>query len=477
MIVGRVLNGELRTLDKLRERVRIAEGLDRNKSLSKAARERGLACLRRFRERLAHLPDSSVRAVGTNTFRLAQDARRFVLEAEEALGRPIDIVSGQEEARLIYLGVSHHVPSEPARRLVIDIGGGSTECILGEGFDVIRAESLSMGCVGYSSRFFSSGSSRRSDFDEAVVAARLKLSDLESWIEPGGWDVCIGASGTVHAIKNIIVESGWSSEVITYEALRKLRKALLQFESPLEAELPGLRVDRKPVLPGGLAILMAFFQSLKLDSMRVSSGALREGVLYDLFGRIHQEDVRERTVRSFMQRYQVDAKKARRVEKTALMFFDQVAASWKLDRPEFRRMLSWASRLLEIGLTISHSGFHKHSEFLVANSDMAGFSNNEQAIVSALVRAHRGKIPREVFEDLHIKSKHALRLCALLRLSVLLNRSQRGRELPPLELHQEGNRLTLTAPEDWWQERALTRADLTKEASLLESWGMELVPA
>ncbi|MGE3164783.1 MAG: exopolyphosphatase [Planctomycetota bacterium] len=466
MIVGRVINGELRTQDRLRERVRIAGGLDPEGEIDEQAQQRGLECLGRFRERLRGLPEDCVRAVGTSTFRRASNVRQFLRRAEEVLGHPIEVVSGQEEARLVYLGVAHNVPPEPARRLVIDIGGGSTECILGEGFDVIRAESRELGCVRYSQEFFPQGLIERDAFDRAVIAARLELPDAGDWVEPFEWDLCLGASGTAHAVRSILRESGWATDGITLDGLRRLRKALLAVGRAEAVDLPGLGTDRKAVLPGGLAILTAVFETFELTHMTTAPGGLREGLLFDLFGRFRHEDVRERTVRNFMQRYHVDDAKARRVERTALGFLGQ-AQAWRLDEPHgLRRLLGWAARLHEIGLAISHNGFHKHGEFLIANSDMPGFSNDEQRIMAALVRSQRSRIPTRIFADLpHVRPKQALRLCILLRLAVLLNRSHAGRTLPPIGIEVEKNTVRLRTPTGWLDEHPLTRADLKAEAA------------
>lgn len=474
MVVGRVLNGTLRTQDKLRERVRIAGGLTKRGGLTEEAQLRGLGCLERFSERLQNLPEDCVRAVGTNAFRSARNARAFLERAEEVLGHPIEIVSGQEEARLIYLGVAHDIAPEPSRRLVVDIGGGSTECILGEGFDLIRAESLETGCVSFSQRYFPDGKLCRDSFDQAMIAAQQELPDPEEWADESDWDTCIGTSGTAHAVRAILTENGWADDCITYEGLRKLRKALIGFGQAEEVDLAGLRSDRKAVLPGGLAILLAVFKTFEPGQMVTAPGGLREGLLYDLFGRFRHEDVRERTVRAFMTRYQVDGGKARRVEKLALELLAQ-AGNWKLDRPAFRLLLAWSARLHEVGLAISHSGFHKHGEFLVAHSDMPGFSNDEQSVVAALVRFHRQKIVATAFEDLpHIKPKQAIRLCILLRLSVLLNRSRSGRKLPPIEMQVEKSRIRLHAPEEWLESHPLTRADLKSEAAQLSTIDYEL---
>lgn len=475
MIMARHLAGELRVFDRLRERVQIAAGLDTERRIDEPAQQRALECLGRFRERLQALPGVHVRAVGTSTFRRARNARDFLERAEEVLGHPVEVISGQEEARLIYLGVAHNVAPEPSRRLVVDIGGGSTEVILGEGFEVVEARSLAAGCVDHTRRFFPTGEITAPRYDQAVIAARLEIADATALFDPSGWDIALGASGTVHAVAAILRETGWSPEGITLEGLRRLRKALLAARTADALDVAGLRPDRKPVLAGGLAILEAFFESGGPERFAAAPGALREGLLYDLLGRLSHEDVRDRTIRSFMRRYHVDEAKARRVERTALRLLAQ-AGSWKLDDPESRQLVSWAARLHEIGLAISHTSYHKHGAFLIAHSDMAGFSNDAQLLVSTLVRAHRRKVPPRLFEDLpHLKPKQARRLATVLRLAVLLNRSRGEGPPPPVTLEADKARCVLHFPAGWLEAHPLTRTDLEDEASLIRAWGYDLV--
>ncbi|HEY3495374.1 MAG TPA: exopolyphosphatase, partial [Polyangiaceae bacterium] len=425
MIVARVDAGQLHVVDRLRERVRLAQGLDAEKNLTPAAMERALACLNRFGQRVRDLPQGAVRAAGTNTLRQARNSAEFLERAGELLGHPIEIIAGREEARIIYLGVAHSVPADDGRRLVIDIGGGSTECILGEGFESVATESLFMGCVSYTTRFFASGKLERDDFRRAETAAMLELRSLEYRYKTLGWQTCYGSSGTALAIAEILNGPGFGEQGVTRKGLKKLRAALCEAGHVNRLDLPGLDPDRALVLPGGLAILMAAFKSLGIEKMEPAFGALREGLLYDLLGRVGHEDVRERTIRWLAERNHVDTGHAARVERTALYCLDQVAPAWTLDRSEARHYLIWAARLHEIGLEIAHTGYHRHGAYIIENADMPGFSKDEQKMLAAIVHAHRRKFRREAFATLNAGRSHvAIRLALLFRLAYCLNRSR-----------------------------------------------------
>jgi exopolyphosphatase/guanosine-5'-triphosphate,3'-diphosphate pyrophosphatase len=413
--------------------------------------------------------------VGTNTFRRARNARGFLDQAVEALGHNIEIISGQEEARLIYLGVSQSLSDDTERRLVVDIGGGSTECIIGEDFDPMQAASLYMGCVSYSREFFPGGVIETDAMRRAETAALVELETIERRFRTLGWQSAVGSSGTILAIERIHRENGWSREGITPKGLRKLQKALIQAGHTDNLDIPGLEKERAPVLPGGLAILRAVFEALEIKRMLPSIGALREGVLFDLVGRSRHEDIRDRTVEQFVSHYHVDPVQADRVEGTVVQCLDQLEESWELENPEFRKLLVWAARLHEIGLTISYSGYHRHGEYLIANSEMPGFSRNDQQLLAALVRNHRRNVVRNHFEKFRkVNVTQALRLCTLLRFAILLNRGRSPHPLPHFKLHAEGDKLEVYFPQEWLDERPLTRADLEKESATLKKSGITL---
>ncbi len=478
LIVTRLKGGEFHVVDRLRERVNFAAGLDGARHITPEATERALDCLRRFGQRVNEMPRSCVRAVGTNTLRQARNSSVFLERAEEALGHPIEVISGREEARLIYLGVAQTNPKIDGRRLVIDIGGGSTECILGDGFEIVDADSLYMGCVSYTARFFPEGRLDETAFERAEVAAELEVQPIARGYKKLGWHQVLGCSGTIHSIAAILQANGWSElrEQISLKGLRRLRRAMVAAGNIAALSLPGLTEDRRSVIAGGVAILLALFQDLGITDMVTSAGALREGALYDLLGRIHHEDVRERTIRWFQERYHVDTDHAERVERTALSLFRQACVDWTPHDPDHaEQQLHWASRLFEIGLAINHTGHHKHGSYLVQHAYMAGFSRGEQQILAALILNSRRKVHREALESLDpLRRDDVLMLAVLFRLAVQLNRS-RDADLPRFVLRlKDRERLRLVFPEGWLAERPLTLASLEEEAAHLSSFGVQV---
>lgn len=471
MVVGRVVDGQLHVIDRLRQGVRLAAGLDQKGQITAPARDRALACLEQFGQRLRGMRPEHVRAVGTNTFRQAQRARAFIRDCEKALGHPIEVLAGTEEARLIYLGVAHDLSDDAGRRLVVDIGGGSTECIVGEHFEPLEAHSLYMGCVSYGERFFPGGRVRPRAFEKARIAARLELRTIERRYRALGWDECRGSSGTVAHIAAILRANGWSRDGITAKGLRKLGKTLVAAGSADALELEGLDPSRLDVLPGGVAILQAVFDALAIERMRAASGALREGLLYDLLGRIRHEDVRDLTIRRLCERYHVDREQAARVERTALRCLEQTAAAWHLDLKSSQQLLSWAAWLHEVGLSIAYTGYHKHSAYIVEHSDMPGFSVEDQQQLANLILAHRRKIPPQVLAP---DSTVRLELCVLLRLAVCLNRNRSPHPRGTFSLAVRARGLEIRFESGWLDEHPLTRADLEQEAERLDTVGFEL---
>jgi len=475
MVVARMVNGQPILVDRLRERVALAEGLDDKKRLTPGMQAKALEAMHRFGQRLRDMPRGSVRAVGTNTLRQARNTRAFLVRARRALGHPIEVISGREEARLIYGGVAHSLADDPGKRLVVDIGGGSTECIIGERFEPLATDSLYMGCVTFSLRFFPKGEIGRKRMDEAVIAAQREVAPLEQHYRALGWERAVGASGTILAIESILRAKGWSERGITAGGLRKLRKVVVDARRTQALHFPGMPAERAGVLPGGLAILIAIFESLQIERMSITTGSLREGLLYDLLGRMRHEDARERTIRQFTQRYHVDNEQAGRVEHTALACLEQVARRWGLRDPEHRRLLTWAARVHEMGLSVNYSGYHKHGAYIAEHADMPGFSREDQQVLAALVGGHRRKLPMEVFRELPpARSRDALALCVLLRLAVTLNRIRSAREVPAPRLSAQGHRLRLRFPRGWLRQHPLTRADLDEEAALLRTAGVRL---
>ena len=476
LLIARSIDGNLRVIDRLRDRVALAGGLDGRKRLSASTQRRALVTLERFGQRLASLPHESIRAVGTNTLRQAANAPEFLERACRALGTTIEVISGQEEARLIYVGVAHSMASERRgkRRLVVDIGGGSTECIVGVGDEPRLTESLYMGCVAWTQKYFPKGQLRRGAFERAVLAARVELEPIELRFRKASWDRAIGSSGTILAVDAVLRDTGWSTRGITRQGLRRLTEAALAARDVRSLTLPGLTTERALVLPGGLAILVALFDAFGIEQMTASTGALREGLLHDLVGRIRHEDARDRSVRGLCERLSVDGDHARRVERTALNLFDQIANDWKLDG-DARLHLAWAARLHEAGLSVAHAGFHKHGAYLAEHSDLAGFSRSGQQLVATLIRCHRRKIPLGVVTGLSgMEPRATARLCALLRLAALFNRNRSVRPLPKIEAKAAGRSLHLRLPKGWLSSHALTAADLEEEVNLLRPLSLTL---
>ena len=476
LVVGRFVGGHLDVVDRLREPVRLAAGLDGHKRLRRDAVERALACLRRFGQRLRGMPAPSVRAVGTNTLRSARNGEAFRREAQRVLGHPIEVIAGREEARLIYLGVAHALAGDGERRLVIDIGGGSTECIVGSGFTPVYRESLYTGCVSASRRFFPRGRIGKRAMKRAVIAARVEFEPIERRYRDAGWRSAVGCSGTIKAIAAIARAAGWCGDGIDREALRRLRRELVRAGHVDALRLRELKDDRRPVLPGGVAVLSAALDALDVEHLDVSEMALREGLLFDLIGRIRHEDVRDTTVQRRVERYQIDAAQGERVSRTALALHRQVAAAWGIGTGDAEQLLGWAARLHEAGLFVSHGQYHKHGAYLLANGDMSGFSRQAQSALSSLVRGHRRKFPVPVFEQLTTgEARRMRRLCVLLRLSVVLNRAREDGFLPGVEAKaEEEEALTLSFPAGWLDAHPLTRADLEQEQAYLAAAGIGL---
>ncbi len=476
MIVTQVVQGRLRVLDRLREMVQLAAGLNKKENLSKRAQQRALACLSRFGERLRGLPPGSVRVVGTNTLRKARNAAEFIAAAQRALGHPVEIIGGREEARLIYLGVAHSLGDSVGQRLVVDIGGGSTELIIGRGLEPLHVESLGIGCVQGSAGHFPGGALSRVNFERAQLAARQELLPHVARYRSLGWSEVIGASGTINAVQEVLRAQGWSDDGITLAGLCKLRKRLIAARRVKGLKLEGLRSERAAVFPGGVAILIAIFESLGITRMVYAEGALREGVLHDMRGRgTRGKDVRERSVQWLAARAGIDAAQAQRVARSAVLLLQQVAQAWHLQAPEDARMLKWAAQLHEAGLAVSHAQYHKHGAYLAEQSDMAGFSRRDQQWLAALILAQRGRIPVEAFRRLPGRLRLAgMRLCVLLRLALVLHRSRSARRLPRVLLKAAGKGMTLTLPAAWAVRQPLTCADLQAEVVCLKSTGIRL---
>ena len=485
MLVAQVVNTpsgtQLRPIDTLRETVRLAAGLTDNKLLGNDAYQRGLSAIRRFGERIRGFDPSKVRAVATNTLRVAKNAQNFVNDAQDALGFPIEVIAGVEEARLIYIGAAHEVSAVQGNRLVVDIGGGSTELIVGKGYEPKLMESLYIGCVSHSMRFFPKGNIDAHAFKEAELAARREIQVIAGNYLKSGWKQVIGSSGTARALADIIAENNFNGQgdgltmgrvntgsgLITREGLRAMKKHLLKYEHVNDIQLGGLKDERRGVWPGGLAIMLAVFDELGIESMEVTDAALRVGVLYDLLGRSQHHDMRYVTVEQFMQRYTVDRDQATRVGNLAAEFLDQLPKPDSESRAENIALLQWAANLHEIGLSISHNGYHKHSAYIAGNADMPGFSKNDQARLAALLIGHAGKLGKLAtnpgFQD--------WRMLFCLRLAQVLCRGRSDANLPKVKVSEDDGSYLVSLSREWADAHPLTEFSLQKEAAEWERIG------
>lgn len=476
LAIARVDHGEVKKVVSMSEKVQLGAGLDENKNLTEAAQQRGLSCLARFVGRLSSVQPTRLRIVATNALRQAKNGQEFIEKAAEILPKPIEIIAGREEARLIYLGVSHTM-ANGGKRLVVDIGGGSTEFIIGEEFEPIYTESLQMGCVAFTKAYFADGDITVKAFNKAVVAATKELSAIATRYKEKGWETVVGSSGTIKACRQLLIGMGLSDEQesVTREGLEKLKDKILKYKHVSELDFSGLKEDRRAVLPAGLAILYAIFETMQIDRLTYSDGALREGVMYDLLGRFKHEDIRDRSVQALVGRYGADLKQAERVVKTAQKLFDDVAEKLNLTN-EDSDLLRRAAYLHEIGLAISHGGYHRHGAYLLEHSDIPGFSQIDQNYLSHLVGHHRRKIKNETKVDvLKNASIRLVYLCLLLRLAVLLNHSRSDQMLPAIELqvlNEQQWQLSVSGDAKQWP---LLVADLHDEQAQFRHWDIDLI--
>ncbi|MGB3277546.1 MAG: Ppx/GppA phosphatase family protein [Castellaniella sp.] len=457
--------------DKLRELVALANGMDEHKRINAATLDQALAALRRFGERLRGFPPANVRAVATNTFRVARNAAEFLPAAERALGFPIEIISGQEEARLIYLGVIQDLPLSSHRRLVIDIGGGSTEFVIGLGDHPLELASLELGCTTWTRQFFPQGRITEARMSQAVLAARGTIETIASRYRSTGWQEAYGSSGTAKGLLAILLENGLSLRDITLEGMERLRAALVRAGEVRLQDWAGLKAERVPVLPGGLAIMIAAFQELGIDRMRAGDGALRIGVLHDLLGRDSHQDRRDETVRQIRSRYQLDTAQAGFVRTLALRFFDQLGLEADPDTPELRRALTWTAELHEIGLVIARDDYHKHSAYILEHADMPGFSRDDQRLLAFLALGHQGRLAK--VRGYAPDRARWLALCCL-RLAVLLLRRREPLGALPLNLQAQDQHITLDIPAHWLAAHPLSGMRLKKEAAIWRKAGFVL---
>ncbi len=416
--IGQLESGQLRRVEYIKETVRQGNGLDANRNLTEAAMQRGWDCLARFRERIADFTPQQVRAVATQTLREARNRDVFLNKANAILGFPIEVIAGREEARLIYLGVSHLLPQSDERRLVIDIGGRSTELILGHHEEATTLESYRVGSVAWSMKYFADGIWTNSNFKAAEIAAKAVLDEAQTLYNRNGWDTCYGSSGTVGAVSDVLTLAGWPLGVITRDGLDWLKEKLIKAHRSDNLRIEGVKDDRRPVIGGGLSVLRALFDLLQIDEMHAAQGALRHGALYDLMDREGTHDVRSTMVSWLNHRFGTDLAQAERVSRTAQRLLAPVISELSdNEKPRYLRKLHWAAQLHEIGMHISHSDYHKHGAYILDNTDLPGFTLNELHRLSQLVLGHRGKLRKlesELEDPLFVQQLMALRLAVIL---------------------------------------------------------------
>ncbi|MFV0574277.1 MAG: guanosine-5'-triphosphate,3'-diphosphate diphosphatase [Vibrio sp.] len=462
MLVVRHIDGSIQTMAKIKRKVRLANGLDQNNFLSQEAMQRGWDCLGLFAERLQDIPAGNVRIVGTAALRSAKNVDVFIQKANEILGHPIEIISGEEEAATIYKGVAH-TSGGLGNRLVVDIGGASTELIIGEEFDAKALVSLSMGCVTWLDNYFHDRQLTQSNFDNAIIAAKEILQPILKRYTDLGWDVCVGASGTVQALQEIMLAQGMD-EVITLAKLKRLQKQAMMASHLEELEIEGLTLERALVFPSGLSILIAIFESLEIQAMTLAGGALREGLAYEMIGEMRQSDIRQRTISSVQQRHQVDSLYGAQVATVALELLKQCGNTDWVPESQAEFLLRSAAELHEIGLSIDFKKGGEHGAYLLKNLDLPGFTRAQKHCLAEMVRRYREQLT-SLPEQHALSGQSSKRLLRLLRLAVLLTHRRSTNLQPEFSLSADGDKLILEMNSEWLTNNPLTQAELEIEAN------------
>ena len=475
MVIARLTEGRMQIIDRIKERVRLAEGMDEQRRMSQEAMARGLDCLALFAERLTNIKPDQIRIAGTYTLRRASNARDFVREAAKVLNHPIEIISGQEEARLIYQGVAHtqHIEGQV---LVVDIGGGSTELIIGEGFEHKALTSRKMGCVSFTQSFFGNGKLGEKAFNAAVLEAQHQLAPIINQYRKLGWQSCLGSSGSIRTVRDVLQGEEWTDGAITLAGLERLKEEMLKHKRVDQLKLAGLTEERQGVFAAAVAILLGLFTSLPIERMEYSDGALREGLLYEFEERLQHHDIRERTALALSTHYRIDKRQATRVESSVLSLFDALSGPWEMPEEPYRAILGWAARLHEIGLAINYRGIHKHSAYILQNTDLPGFNQDDQALLAALVRFHRKGLKLSELPALpNHDEQTVLRCIRILRLAVAAHHRRQDNLLPEWNVQAAGDQLVVTLPLDWCDENKLLMQNLEKEHRYCHEQGWPLL--
>ncbi|OHU84569.1 MULTISPECIES: guanosine-5'-triphosphate,3'-diphosphate diphosphatase [Pseudoalteromonas] len=473
MLIARHVAGGVHTIGRVKRKVRLAAGLDKNNMLSEEAMQRGWECLALFAERLQDIPKANISIVATATLRLAKNAEEFKTRAEQILNHKINVISGELEAKTIYKGVAHTSACQ-GRQLVIDIGGASTEVVIGKGFDALLYKSLNMGCVTFLEQYFSDGLLSSENFDQAIISAKKVVSPIQKDFVALGWELAIGASGTVQAIQEILAADG-QSDLLTLKKLHDIQAQAIACQSISKLDLPGLSEERRLVFVSGLAILIALFESLHIAQMGLAGGALREGVLYSMIPELHNSDICKRTLDSFMDRYHVDKRQASYVAELALSLAKQLADTWQLDLELTKKIISAVACVHEIGLIVDYKLYHKHSAYILTHTGMPGYSKIEKQMIVALTSSHRADLNLNNFANLGAHTKASQRLSRIVRLAVILSMRRQDDMVPPVMVSADAQeQLVLSFKADWLANHPLMESELQQEAQYQRKVGWNI---
>lgn len=473
LLVATFRSGQIYPIDSVKHMVRMAAGLDDDKMISPEYMEKAYESLRSMAERIINIPKSHVRIVGTNTLRVAKNSAVFIQQAEKILGHEIEIISGREEARMLYLGVAQSTAGNPSRKLVMDIGGGSTELIIGDGMQAVARESLYMGCVSYTQKYFKDGVINKENWKKAVINALQELNPYLQDFRKCGWESAVGASGTMRATADILEANQWAASGITLSGLKQLKKSCIDLGHIDHLnKLAGLSEDRRPVFIGGLAIVYALVKGFSIDQMDVSMGALREGLIYEMSDGPKTTSVTKRSIRKLSEQFTIDTLHAEHVQRYAEDILAKI--NIKIER-RIRALLFGAIKLHELGLSIAHSSYHKIGSYVVLNADMPGFSNQQKLVMGTLIRLHRRKISKAVLTPLTERQYHVVvKLLVIMRLAVVFARNRHFEPVPIESIHWHKNTINLHIERDWLIDHSLIKADLKDEQKQWSNMGLEL---
>lgn len=474
MLIARLVADGVQTVDKVKRKVRLASGLNEHNVLSDDAMARGLECLSFFAERLQDIPVENVRVVATATLRIAKNAQEFLQQAERVLNHQVTLLSGEQEAKQIYLGVAH-TSSSNEHRLVLDIGGASTEIIAGETFDAKVVNSLNIGCVTFKKRYFANDQLNSSNFDQAIAGAKQAINQILPHYHGLRWQSVLGGSGTMQALGEILTAMQQPA-IIEYSFLLELKQQMLACKQLNKLKIKGLRQERKPVFASGLAILIALFECFNIKQMQLSSGAIREGLLYEMLPDMRKVNIRQRTINALSERFHIDQNHAQTIKQQVEQIFAQVAPSWQLARDNSYELLVASSLLHEIGLLLEYKYHQQHGAYILQHADLPGFDQAERLLLVAFVKLYKADIEPELLQQqLVCPVETAQKLLIILRLAIILCRRRRDDVLPPYQCQVSKDTLFLTLPQSWWRDHPLIADELQQENSYLNALDRHLV--